>query len=167
MDRRFLPAKSKQLIALASFPGAGNTWARHLIELATGFYTGSYYFDGSLYNKGEEAQANGDWTPWKDVGVPLPEHLLRAAQLSLACCLRPIMCLVSFPDSSDGKESACNAGDPGSILGSGRSPGEGNGYPLQCSCLEKARHGQRSLAGYSPWGRKESDETERLTLSHA
>ncbi|XP_067395463.1 sialate:O-sulfotransferase 2 [Emydura macquarii macquarii] len=52
MDRRFLPARSKQSIALASFPGAGNTWARHLIELATGFYTGSYYFDGSLYNKG-------------------------------------------------------------------------------------------------------------------
>ena len=37
---------------------------------------------------------------------------------------------------SDGKESACNAGDPGSILGSGRSPGEGNGYPLQYSCLK-------------------------------
>uniref|UniRef100_A0A8C5LI11 WSC domain containing 2 n=1 Tax=Leptobrachium leishanense TaxID=445787 RepID=A0A8C5LI11_9ANUR len=52
MDRRFLPTRTKQLIALASFPGAGNTWARHLIELATGFYTGSYYFDGSLYNKG-------------------------------------------------------------------------------------------------------------------
>ncbi|XP_056392725.1 sialate:O-sulfotransferase 2 [Hyla sarda] len=52
MDRRFLPNRAKQLIALASFPGAGNTWARHLIELATGFYTGSYYFDGSLYNKG-------------------------------------------------------------------------------------------------------------------
>ncbi|XP_068937493.1 sialate:O-sulfotransferase 2 [Petaurus breviceps papuanus] len=52
MDRRFLPGQSKELIALASFPGAGNTWARHLIELATGFYTGSYYFDGSLYNKG-------------------------------------------------------------------------------------------------------------------
>lgn len=40
-------------MALSSFPGAGNTWLRHLIELATGFYTGSYYFDGSLYNKGE------------------------------------------------------------------------------------------------------------------
>lgn len=53
MDRRFLPSRAKQLVALASFPGAGNTWARHLIELATGFYTGSYYFDGSLYNKGE------------------------------------------------------------------------------------------------------------------
>nr|XP_020657581.1 WSC domain-containing protein 2 [Pogona vitticeps] len=52
MDRRFLTARAKQFVALASFPGAGNTWARHLIELATGFYTGSYYFDGSLYNKG-------------------------------------------------------------------------------------------------------------------
>ena len=85
MDRRFLPAKSKQLIALASFPGAGNTWARHLIELATGFYTGSYYFDGSLYNKGEEAWGNGDRTPWKDMGVPLSKHLLLATQLSQAC----------------------------------------------------------------------------------
>ena len=43
-----------------------------------------------------------------------------------------------FPGSPDGKESACNAGDPGSIPGSGRSSGEGNGYPLQCSCLENS-----------------------------
>ncbi|XP_077167195.1 sialate:O-sulfotransferase 1 isoform X2 [Paroedura picta] len=50
-DRRFLPTKSKAFVALSSFPGAGNTWARHLIEHATGFYTGSYYFDGTLYNK--------------------------------------------------------------------------------------------------------------------
>ena len=41
-----------------------------------------------------------------------------------------------FPSSSDGKASACNAGDLGSIPGSGRSPGEGNGDPLQYSCLE-------------------------------
>ena len=41
-----------------------------------------------------------------------------------------------FPDSSVGKESTCNAGDPGLIPGSGRSPGEGNGYPLQYSGLE-------------------------------
>ena len=40
--------------------------------------------------------------------------------------------------SSDGKESACSAGDPGSIPGSGRSPGEGNGYPFQYSCLENS-----------------------------
>ncbi|XP_016409370.1 WSC domain-containing protein 2-like isoform X2 [Sinocyclocheilus rhinocerous] len=52
LDRRFLPSRSKHSVALASFPGAGNTWARHLIELATGYYSGSYYFDGSLYNKG-------------------------------------------------------------------------------------------------------------------
>ena len=44
--------------------------------------------------------------------------------------------LEAIPGGSDGKESACNAGDPGSILGSGRSPGERNGCPLQYSCLE-------------------------------
>ena len=44
----------------------------------------------------------------------------------------------SFPGGSDGKESACNVGDPGSIPGLGRSPGERNGYPLHSSCLEKS-----------------------------
>ena len=44
--------------------------------------------------------------------------------------------MTDFPGGSDGKASACNAGDPGSIPGSGRSPGEGNGNPLQYSCLE-------------------------------
>ena len=43
-----------------------------------------------------------------------------------------------FSGGSDGKESSCNAGDPGSIPGSGRSPGEGNGNLLQYSCLEKS-----------------------------
>ena len=60
-----------------------------------------------------------------------------------------------FPGGSDGKASACNAGDPGSIPGSGRSPGEGNGNPLQY--LPGESHGGRSLVGYSPWGRKESE----------
>ena len=54
-----------------------------------------------------------------------------------------------FPDGSDGKESACSAGDLGSVPGLRRSPGEGHGNPLQYSCLESL-HGQRSLAGYSP-----------------
>ena len=66
---------------------------------------------------------------------------------------------VGFPDSSAGKESTCNAGDLGSIPGLARSPGGGHGSPLQYSCLENP-HGQRSLAGYSPWGRKEVDTTE-------
>jgi len=47
-----------------------------------------------------------------------------------------------FPGGSDGKESACNARDPGLILGSGRSLGEGNGYPLQYSCLENSMDGR-------------------------
>ena len=46
--------------------------------------------------------------------------------------------LFGFPGGSDGKASACNVGDPGSIPGSGRSPGEGNGNPLQDSCLENS-----------------------------
>ena len=64
-----------------------------------------------------------------------------------------------FPGGLAGKESACNAGDPGSIPRLGRSPGEGNGNPLQYSCLENP-HGQRSLAGYSLCGCKESDTTQ-------
>ena len=46
--------------------------------------------------------------------------------------------MVDFPGGSDGKASAYNAGDPGSILRSGRSPGGGNGNPLQYSCLENS-----------------------------
>ena len=57
----------------------------------------------------------------------------------------------SCPGGSDGKESACNVRGPGLIPGLGRSSGEGKGYPLQCSCLEKPQ-GQRSLVGYRPWG---------------
>ena len=46
-----------------------------------------------------------------------------------------------FPGGSDSKGSTCNAGDPGSIPGLGRSPGEGNGNPLQYSCLENSMDG--------------------------
>ena len=67
-----------------------------------------------------------------------------------------------FPGSSDGKATAYNAGDLGSIPGLGKSPGGGNGNAFQYSCLESP-HGQRSLARYSPWSRKESDTTERLS----
>ena len=65
------------------------------------------------------------------------------------------------PGGLEGEASACNAGDPGSIPGSGRSSGEGNGNPLQYSCLENPMDRGRSLVGYSPWGHKESDMTER------
>ena len=72
---------------------------------------------------------------------------------------------MGFPGGSVGKESACNVGDLGPIPGLGRFPGEGNGYPLQNSWPGEF-YGQRSLAGYSPWGHKESDTTERFSLSY-
>ena len=50
--------------------------------------------------------------------------------------------ILGFPGGSDGKESACDVGDPGSIPGSGRSSGEGNGNPLQYSCLENLMDGK-------------------------
>ena len=65
-----------------------------------------------------------------------------------------------FPGGSEGKEPACNVGDLDLIPGLGRSPGGGHGNPLQYSCLENPR-GLRSQAGYSPWGCKQSDKTER------
>ena len=104
-----------------------------------------------------------------------------------------------FPDSSVGKESACYAGDPGLIPGSGRSSGEGIGYPLQYSWASLVAQLVKNLmhceslgwfgpwdgkipwrrerlpipvfwpgefhGPYSLWGHKESDTTERLSLS--
>ena len=58
------------------------------------------------------------------------------------------------------KAAAYNSGDPGSIPGLGRFPGEGNGHPLQYSCLENPTDRRRSLVGYSPLGLKELDTTE-------
>ena len=83
--------------------------------------------------------------PWKRDRLPTPVFL-------------------GFPAGSDGKESACNAGDLGSAPGVGRSPGGRHGNPVQHSCLENP-HGWRNLAGYSPWGHKESDMTERLSTA--
>ena len=67
-----------------------------------------------------------------------------------------------FLGGSDSKESACNAGDPGSIPGSRRSSREGNGNPLQYSCLENPMD---RGAGWATvyWGCKELDTTEQLT----
>ena len=62
-----------------------------------------------------------------------------------------------FPGGSTSKESACNAGNMGSIPGLGRSPGEGKDYPLQYSGLETSMD-------YSPWGLKESDTSEQFSL---
>ena len=80
---------------------------------------------------------------------------------SIDTILKVVLCIRGLPGSSDSKASSYNVGGLGSIPGSGRSPGEGNGNPLLYSCLEKF-HGWRSLVGYSPWGPKELGMTERL-----
>ena len=64
-----------------------------------------------------------------------------------------------FPGVLDYKESSCNAGDLGSPPGLERSPRRGYSNPLQYPCM-KNPHGQKSLAGGSPWGYKESDRIE-------
>ena len=68
-----------------------------------------------------------------------------------------------FPSSSNGKESAWNAGDEGLIPGSGRSPWRREWQPTPVF-LPGEFHGQRSLVSYCPWGHRESDTTKRLTL---
>ena len=65
----------------------------------------------------------------------------------------PNLVFLGFSDGSDSKEFTCNAGDLGSNPGFGRSPGGRHGNPLQYSCLENP-HGQKSLSGYSLWGRR-------------
>ena len=69
---------------------------------------------------------------------------------------------LGFTGGSEGKESAYNMGGLGPIPMFGRSPEGRHGNPLQYSCLENP-HGKRILAGYSPWGHKESDTTEQLS----
>ena len=72
---------------------------------------------------------------------------------------------MGFPGGSEVKASACNAGDLGSIPGLGRSPGEGNGNPLQYSCLENPMDGGAWWA--TVHGVSELDTTERLhSLTH-
>ena len=88
-------------------------------------------------------------------------RIWRTDLLSLQNTFLSNLCICTgLPGGSDGKESACSAGDLGSVPGLGRSL-VGHGNPLQYSCLESP-HGQRSLVGYGPWGHKESDMTEQL-----
>ena len=70
--------------------------------------------------------------------------------------------IIGLPWGSDGKESACNTGDPGSIPESGRSPGGGHDYPLQYSCLENSM--DRGTWRATVHGIAESDTNEPLTL---
>ena len=76
---------------------------------------------------------HSQWKPMYELeGNPLQEDIANFSSLL------PTVVPMGFPGGSDGKESACNVGDPGSIPGSGRSPGEGNDSLLQYSCLDNS-----------------------------
>ena len=75
---------------------------------------------------------SGDWT-WAVHSHPAYVHIPSMTAVSLFCFLYFHYPAKGLPDGSAGKESTCNAGDPGLIPGSGRSPGEGIGYPVQYS----------------------------------
>ena len=75
------------------------------------------------------------------------------------------MLKVSFPGGSDDKESAYNAGDMVQSLGQEKPLEKGMATSIFSSILPGESHGQSSLASYSPWGCKESDSNEQLTLS--
>ena len=92
---------------------------------------------------------------WWGEGKPTQSVVRRESRADLCW-----MSTQTHPFSSDGKESACNAGDPGSVPGPRRSSGEGNDKPLQYSCLENPV--DRGL--HSPLGHKESDRIERPWL---
>ena len=75
------------------------------------------------------------------------------------------MATLGFPCVSVVENLPAKAGDPGSILGVGKIPYKGEWLPTPVF-LPGEFHGQRSLVGYSPWGYKESNMTERLTQTH-
>ncbi|KAM9788434.1 sialate:O-sulfotransferase 1-like [Neosynchiropus ocellatus] len=79
-ERMFLPQRSSSLVALSSFPGAGNTWVRHLIELMTGYYTGSFYFDGTLYNRGFKGEKDY-WKSGRSICVKTHESGQREIEM--------------------------------------------------------------------------------------
>ena len=82
-----------------------------------------------LKNMDKEMATHSNFLAWK---IPWTEEPGGLQSMGL----QRVRQQLQFPGGSDGKVSACNAGDPDSIPGSGRSPGEGNGTPLQYSCLE-------------------------------
>ena len=146
--------------------------------ISLSFQTQGTFFQGSSQSKSEYDGKIWDLAISAHCGAPLTSEncLLRASHqgwvtvhhylrpsLSSSCCLlffhwcqwwEKTLCM----GDSNGKVSVCIAGDPSSIPRSERSPGEGNGHPLQYFCLENPQT-------ENPWDHKASDMTEQLTLS--
>ena len=130
--------------------GTGRTW----------WPTGSIVLTCQQFTGKGIVEKTGQWTAWStfDAGhapFPLLPFAVRKSSNIWSCS----QSLLGFP----GKESTCSAGDLGLTPGLGRLPWRRRWLPTLVF-LPGESHGQRSLAGYSPWGYKESDKTEQLTL---
>ena len=110
---------------------------------------GSFLF-GASWN-GRSCLLAGCSAPWTFSGTGTfcclwCLYIYSKATKQVRCSFRGTYCKLGLPGGSDGKESTCSAGDLGSVPGSGRSPGEGNGNPLQYSCLENSMNRGASRA---------------------
>ena len=168
LSQWFHPTISSSLIPfssrLQSFPASGSFQMSQFFA-STGQSIGVWSSASVLPMNSQDWFPLG-WTGWISLKSKGLQHCSSKASI-----LQHWAFFSTELSGSDGKASAYNAGDLGSIPGSERSPGEGNGNPLQYSCLENPMDGGawwRSLVGYSSWGRKESDTTEQLhSLTHS
>ena len=128
------PSRYKSLCQWRGFPGGSDVKASACNAGDLGSVPGSGRSPGEgngnplQYSCLENPMDGGAW--WATV------HGVAKSWTRLSDFTYTFMPMKGFSGGSDGKESAWNVGDPGLILGLGRSPGEGNDYPLQCSCLE-------------------------------
>ena len=119
------------------------------------FWLSIYYYFSVINVQGKENKSLAQSSTSLKSSLPLPP--LRHQRPSLTLCIPSTLSWYGLPWWLS-EEFAYGGGDLGSIYGSGRSLGEGNGYHSSILAWR-----QRSLAGYSPWGHKESDTTEQLT----
>ena len=140
---------------LGSIPGSGRFLWRREWQSTPIFLLRKSHRQRSL----ESYSSWGRKQPDTSERLTLISYIFPQAALSIPKALK------GFPGGSDGKESACNAEDPGSVPGSGRFLWRREWQPTPIF-LPREYHGQRSLVSYSPWGRIESDVTEQRTLTH-
>ena len=120
----------------------------------------SCYYEAGVYEKSGSISQCSAVTRLREAEPPPPVYDA-AAHTARSCLVIPgRTAREGLPWWLRCKESACNAGDLGSIRGLGRPTGEGNGYPLQYCCLENS---VGRGAWWVPWGRKELDMTEQPT----
>ena len=130
----------------------------HQAPLSMGFSRQEYWSGLSFASPGDLPSSGiENMSPALAGGFFTTEPTWEAANSGYHCLYKDALSFKGFPCGSAGKESTCNAGDLGVIPGLGRFLGEGNGYPLQYSCLVNSKD---RGAWWDSWDRKESDRTE-------